>query len=111
MLTEDGDCLLVFLADNAIYDVYKKLSLMEKWTPYMKDLDRFTSSLKSCENPRKKVEEYMLETGFKSYIVEVREKSVVYEGIHVMKGFFFLYNNSGIFIFFLLIYSQKTWQR
>lgn len=86
MLTENGDCLLVFLAFNPAFDVYKKMSLMEEWAPYMKDVDKYVAPLQNCPNPQEKVEQYMMEVGFKSYSVEMRENKFVYEGTDILKG-------------------------
>ncbi|KAL5279446.1 jhamt family protein [Megaselia abdita] len=86
MLDREGDCLLAFLASNPVFDVYKKLSLTEKWAPYMKDLDRFIAPLQYCENPGEEYEKYMMETGFKSYSVEVRQQIFIYEGTDNLKA-------------------------
>lgn len=102
MLTEDGDCLLVFLASNPAFDAYKKMSQMEQWAPYMKDVDKYVAPLQNCPNPQEKVEQYMMEVGFKSHSVEVRDKTFVYEGTDVLKGELTLirsaYNDSNVIV-------------
>lgn len=86
MLGRDGDCLLVFLASHPFFDVYKRLSLIDKWAPYMKDVDWVIPSSQYRPNPGEFIEKYMMETGFKDYTVEVKEKSFSYEGIKSFKG-------------------------
>lgn len=52
----------------------------------MKDVDKFISPLHNCHNPKGKVEEYLKDSGFKNYIVDLKDKSFIYEGIEVFKG-------------------------
>ncbi|XP_075150090.1 juvenile hormone acid methyltransferase [Haematobia irritans] len=80
-----GDCLLVFLAANPIYDIYKILSKSIKWQCYMQDVDSFISPLHYSEDPIKEFSQMLKETGFIDIQVELREKVYIYEGLDILK--------------------------
>lgn len=83
---EGGDCLLVFLASNPVYDVYKLLSKSPSWSTYMKDVDNFISPLHNSTDAKLEFSLMLKEAGFKDLQVELREKVYVYEGLEVLKG-------------------------
>lgn len=108
LLTSDGDCLLVFLAENPIFEIYKQLSMDKKWAPYMTDVNRFISPYQYSANPADDFGSILYGAGFTEYSVVVREKLFVYDGIDVLKSefyfylcvffFFYIFHNSYIFI-------------
>ncbi|XP_013114871.2 juvenile hormone acid O-methyltransferase [Stomoxys calcitrans] len=83
--TAGGDCLLVFLAANPIYDVYKILSKSIKWSFYMQDVDSYISPLHYSPDPQKEFSQMLKEAGFENLQVELREKVYVYEGLEILK--------------------------
>lgn len=86
MVAEGGDCLLDFVACNPVFSAYKIMSSTEKWAPYMKDVDKYISPLHFCNNPGEEVNRSMSNAGFKSYNVQVKERSFVYKGTQIMRG-------------------------
>lgn len=86
LLTSEGDCLLVFLAENPIFEVYKQLSKKKKWAPFMLDVNRFISPYQHSENPADDFGNLLYATGFTEYSVVVREKLFVYDGLDVLKS-------------------------
>ncbi|KAM7351815.1 juvenile hormone acid methyltransferase isoform 1-T1 [Cochliomyia hominivorax] len=83
--SEGGDCLLVFLATNPIFDIYKLLSKSSKWSPYMKDVDQFISPLHYSSDPKLEFSLMLKEAGFSDIQVELRNKLYVYEGLEIFK--------------------------
>ncbi|TMW51282.1 hypothetical protein DOY81_003668, partial [Sarcophaga bullata] len=82
---EGGDCLLVFLAANPVFDVYKSMSRSSKWSSYMKDVDHFISPLYYCADPKLEFSSMLKEVGFVDITVELRKKVYVYEGLEILK--------------------------
>ncbi|EDW77852.1 uncharacterized protein Dwil_GK24707 [Drosophila willistoni] len=85
---EGGDCLLVFLASNPVYEVYKILRTQSKWSAYMHDVERFISPLHYSSNPGEEFSELLNEVGFVQHNVEVRNEVFVYEGVRTLKNNF-----------------------
>ncbi|XP_037817110.1 juvenile hormone acid O-methyltransferase [Lucilia sericata] len=82
---EGGDCLLVFLASNPIFDVYKLLSKSTKWSTYMKDVDQFISPLHYSKDPKTEFSAMLKEVGFSIVNIELKHKVYVYEGLEILK--------------------------
>ncbi|XP_067623344.1 juvenile hormone acid O-methyltransferase isoform X2 [Eurosta solidaginis] len=80
-----GDCLLVFLANNAIFDVYIELSKTEKWGRYMTDAMQFISPLHNSSDPGAEYSKLLQETGFVDFSVEIRNEIFVYDGTQNLK--------------------------
>ncbi|XP_065081941.1 juvenile hormone acid O-methyltransferase [Ochlerotatus camptorhynchus] len=85
LLNPDGDCLLVFLARNPIFDIYDQLSRSTKWSKYMTDVDKYISPYQYCENPAGEIEEILSSVGFAKYKIHISDKNYVYEGIDNLK--------------------------
>lgn len=85
-MAEGGACLLAFVASTPIFPAYKNMSVTEKWAPHMEDVDKYIASLHFCHNPGEKLNQSMSKAGFKSYKVEVKERSFVYKGRQIMRG-------------------------
>ncbi|XP_014103132.2 juvenile hormone acid O-methyltransferase [Bactrocera oleae] len=80
-----GDCLLVFLANNPIYDVYLELAKTQKWRDYMRDVQQFISPLHSSSDPGAQFSKLLEETGFVDYTVDIRNEIYVYDGTQNVK--------------------------
>ncbi|XP_053959018.1 juvenile hormone acid O-methyltransferase [Anastrepha ludens] len=80
-----GDCLLVFLANNPIFDVYIELSKTEKWGSYMIDVMHFISPLHNSDDPGADYSKLLQETGFVDFRVEIRNEIFVYDGTQNLK--------------------------
>lgn len=85
---EGGDTLLVFLATNPIFDVYKLLSKLPKWSSFMHDVDNYISPLHYSNDPKKEFENTLIEAGFENYEVEIRQRSYSYYCPKVLKGWY-----------------------
>uniref|UniRef100_A0A1B0EU94 Methyltransferase domain-containing protein n=1 Tax=Lutzomyia longipalpis TaxID=7200 RepID=A0A1B0EU94_LUTLO len=51
LLADDGDCLLAFLANMPIFEIYEQMARSIKWAPYMKDVHKFVSPYQHSEKP------------------------------------------------------------
>uniref|UniRef100_A0A182KF39 Methyltransferase type 12 domain-containing protein n=1 Tax=Anopheles christyi TaxID=43041 RepID=A0A182KF39_9DIPT len=85
LLQDGGDCLLVFLANNPIFDIYNQLSRSPKWSKYMYDVEKYISPYQYCENPASEIEDLLCTVGFQQYQIQVRDKHYVYEGLDNLK--------------------------
>lgn len=89
MLGPKGDCLLVFLAQNPIFEIYKRMSESMKWAKYMTDVDRFISPYQYSKNAAEDFGSMLYASGFTDYSVEIREKLFIFEGVDVLKSLCF----------------------
>ncbi|XP_058832339.1 juvenile hormone acid O-methyltransferase [Topomyia yanbarensis] len=85
LLKPGGDCLLVFLARNPIFDIYDQMSRSSKWTKYMTDVDKYISPYQHCENPTGEIEEILSSVGFTKYQIQITDRVYVYEGMESLK--------------------------
>ncbi|XP_052860360.1 juvenile hormone acid O-methyltransferase [Anopheles cruzii] len=85
LLKPGGNCLLVFLANNPIFDIYNQLSRSPKWSKYMYDVEKYISPYQYCENPASEIEDLLCTVGFQQYQIQVRDKLYVYEGLDNLK--------------------------
>uniref|UniRef100_A0A1A9WKH6 Juvenile hormone acid O-methyltransferase n=1 Tax=Glossina brevipalpis TaxID=37001 RepID=A0A1A9WKH6_9MUSC len=83
--SEGGDCLLVFLVDNPIYDVYLSLSKSSKWSSYMADVERFICPFHRIEKPQNKFAAMLREEGFNHIKTELHHKTYDYKGVDILK--------------------------
>ncbi|XP_045447326.1 juvenile hormone acid O-methyltransferase-like [Melitaea cinxia] len=86
LLSEGGECFLVFLAHTPVFDVYRVLSRSTKWKFWVKDVERFISPYTDCQEPEKKVKQMMTSIGFTAVEVECLHKTFVYPNLDVLKG-------------------------
>lgn len=86
LLKPNGDLLVVFLAQNPIFEIYKQMSLNKKWSKYMGDVDLFISPYQNSKNPADQFGKLLSSTGFTEYSVEIQEKLFVFEGIDLLKS-------------------------
>lgn len=101
LLKPKGDCLLVFLAQNPIFEMYKRMAASTKWSKYMTDVDRFISPYQYAENAAEDFGSLLHASGFTDYSVEIREKLFIYEGVDVLKSlcFFLVFIRISTFFF------------
>lgn len=86
LLAPGGDCLLAFLAQNPIFEIYKRMATNRKWAPFMTDVQRFISPYQHSASPADDLSKMLYLAGFTEYRVVVREKQFVYDGLDVLKS-------------------------
>ncbi|KAL9926951.1 juvenile hormone acid O-methyltransferase-like [Glossina fuscipes fuscipes] len=82
---ESGDCLLVILIDNPIYEIYLSLSKLPKWSSYMADVKRFICPFYRTEKPQEKFAALLKETGFSHIKTELRHNAYDFNGVDTVK--------------------------
>ncbi|KAG6445449.1 hypothetical protein O3G_MSEX003916 [Manduca sexta] len=85
ILANGGDCLLLFMGHTPIFDVYRKLSRSNKWSSWLKDVDRYVSPYHDSRNPEKEVSKLMEKIGFTDIDVRCKNMVYVYDDINVLK--------------------------
>lgn len=86
LLAPAGDCLLVLLAANPIFEVYRRLCRQTRWAPYMMDVARFISPYQNAARPAEEMGGVLYETGFSEYSVQVLDRVFVYDGLEVLRS-------------------------
>lgn len=86
LLKPNGDMLVVFLAQNPIFEIYAQMSQSKKWAKYMTDVDRFISPYQYSNNPADQFGKLLCASGFTEYSVEIQEKLFIFEGIDLLKS-------------------------
>ncbi|XP_055613919.1 juvenile hormone acid O-methyltransferase isoform X2 [Uranotaenia lowii] len=86
LLAEGGECLLVFLACNPIYDIFYELSRHPKWAPYMTNVEKFISPYQYSSNPTEDINKQLTHVGFSFHSVKVLDKIYIYEGEECMRN-------------------------
>lgn len=82
---EGGDCLLVFVVSNPIFDIYLRMSRIKRWSVFMRDVNDFISPLHSSTNPQEEFHSILREAGFTDCHVEVQHRSYIYKNIDIIK--------------------------
>lgn len=86
LLQPGGDCLVAFLAANPIFEIYKQMSQMIRWSHFMADVNRYISPYQYSLNPIKEFEKTLLSVGFSDYQVSVRDKMFTFDGLDILKS-------------------------
>lgn len=82
----NGDALIVFLAQNPIFEIYQQMASSKRWSKYMTDVERFISPYQNSDDPAEDFGRLLVDSGFREYRVEVREKMYMFEGIDSLKS-------------------------
>lgn len=79
LLRPNGTVLLLFLISNPIYDIYERLSKIEKYQEYMSDVNDFISPYHKQHDPLNAFRKYVKIAGLKERHIEVRERVFLYK--------------------------------
>ncbi|GAB0100130.1 Juvenile hormone acid O-methyltransferase [Sergentomyia squamirostris] len=85
MLSPGGDCLLIFLANMPIFEIYEQMARNKKWAPYMTDVHKFVSPYQHSEKPVEEFWDLMYSAGFIDIRIELKENFFTYDGIDILK--------------------------
>jgi juvenile hormone acid methyltransferase len=85
LLNNDGDCLLVLLAKNPIFEIYDQMSRMWKWESYMRDVSKYISPYQFSQNPAKEFSQTISDAGFSNFEIDIREKVFIFSGMDNLK--------------------------
>lgn len=86
LLKPEGDMLLVFLAGHPLYDIYKTLSLENRWAEYMTDVDQKISPYHYSEQPAEEFQKLLSDCGFKICDVQMHNKEHVFDNAEQLKS-------------------------
>lgn len=86
LLQTNGDCLVAFLANNPIYEIYKLLAQNVKWRKYMQNLNRFISPYQYADNPVEECEKNLYMAGFRDYSVTLANKKFYYRDEEMLRS-------------------------
>lgn len=64
------------------------MAKMSKWKDFMLDVGKFISPYQNSTNPTKDIGNAMCDAGFSDFVVEVRDKIFVFEGVENLKSFY-----------------------
>merc|ERR1711872_1112378 len=78
LLEEGGEALLLFIASNPLFRMYRKLGVTKKWSPYMKDLESYIPVYQDSKNSSEEFAKVLTSIGFKIRLCQVNEHSYVY---------------------------------
>ncbi|KAL7643357.1 UNVERIFIED_CONTAM: hypothetical protein RMT77_006649 [Armadillidium vulgare] len=85
LLVEEGQALLVFLAQNPIFTVYERMSLKEKWKDYMHDVSNFIPTYQYKNRPEKFLQNLAEDVGFEVHFCQALEKSFSFTNLNLLK--------------------------
>ncbi|XP_072939000.1 juvenile hormone acid O-methyltransferase [Epargyreus clarus] len=85
LLSEGGDCLLMFIGHMPVYDVYRLLARTKRWRYWLKDVDRYVSPYHDSQEPEKEIKRMMEKIGFTNVDVKSKHSSYVYDSIEAVK--------------------------
>ncbi|CAB3223296.1 unnamed protein product [Arctia plantaginis] len=85
LLDQDGECFMIFLACNPIYDIYRILSRKNKWCAWLKDVEKYISPYHDSEEPDKEIMKMMAEIGFVDIDVECKDMIFMYNDMDTIR--------------------------
>nr|UKF18817.1 juvenile hormone acid O-methyltransferase [Sogatella furcifera] len=65
LLKPNGTALIVIVVHSPLFTVYKAMSKLAEWEPYMKDVDRFIAPYQEVENPCEEYRALLESSGFR----------------------------------------------
>ena len=78
LLVDDGECLVIFLANNPIFRMYRIMSENIKWTGYMKDVEKYIPVYQDKTDPGSEFGSLLTKTGFSVQYCEAKEISFTF---------------------------------
>lgn len=78
LLTPNGDCLLLFITSSNIYTVWAEMAKSSKWSPYMQDVEQFTSPYYDSMSTIDDLRELFQAVGFSYCAIRSRQLKHMY---------------------------------
>ncbi|XP_075974611.1 juvenile hormone acid O-methyltransferase-like [Anticarsia gemmatalis] len=85
LMTDDGDCFLMILANTMIYSIYNVLSHHPHWKLWIKNVESFISPYHEMKDADKKVTEIMKKCGFQNIEVTYKNMTSVHNNVQSLK--------------------------
>lgn len=81
-----GDCLISFMTNNPIFEIYERLANDPKWSIYMEDVKKFVTPYQHSKNAVKEISDYLEKSMFTKYKVVERDRIFIYQNINILRG-------------------------
>ncbi|XP_045495340.1 juvenile hormone acid O-methyltransferase-like [Colias croceus] len=79
MLADEGECMLMFLGHVSFYDALRNFAKNSRWSPWMKDLEKYLSPYHDSQDPEKEIKRLMYKIGFTHVDVKYKPKTFLYD--------------------------------
>lgn len=86
LLTENGDCLLIFAKSAPVYDVYVEMSKASKWSQYLTDVESFIPLYQHIDNSVDHFRALCSSVGFSNINIKVETLNHKYETTDELKS-------------------------
>lgn len=86
LLKPNGNCLLAFISNMAIFDIYEDMAQTTRWGKFMYDVDRYISPYQHVKDPAEQATRYLEEIGFRDIRVEAKPMTFHYNGVPLLKS-------------------------
>ncbi|CAH1370261.1 unnamed protein product [Tenebrio molitor] len=81
MLKPGGQIFVTIIANTPIFDVHENMAKMNKWKPFLTNVEDYISVYYHTEEPRRKLEGYLERVGFLTDLCQVEERSYTYPSL------------------------------
>lgn len=85
LLDQDGECFMIFLACNPIYDVYRTLARQKKWSAWLQNVEKYISPYHDSQEPDKDIMKMMAKIGYDNINVECKEMYFMYDDMETIR--------------------------
>jgi len=78
LLEDDGECLLVYLASNPLFDAYRRLAQKPRWSNVMSDVETFVPATQDETDPALAASTRLRAVGLQIAVCETRKSSFTF---------------------------------
>lgn len=86
LLSTDGECLLVFVAQCPVFELYEIMSAIPKWKNYMNDAENFVPNTQHSLQPAFDFSKLMKESGLEVLDCETLHMEFTFNSIDILKN-------------------------
>ncbi|XP_022814338.1 juvenile hormone acid O-methyltransferase-like [Spodoptera litura] len=88
LLSRDGECFTIFIANAPLFDLYRILSRNTKWSTLLKDAEKYISPYHDSQDPVKDMRKILEKVGYVDYEVKCKNLSYIFNNFGTYwKGF------------------------
>ncbi|XP_022814341.1 juvenile hormone acid O-methyltransferase-like isoform X2 [Spodoptera litura] len=78
LLSEDGECFTIILANAPVFDLYRIQSRNTKWRTLLKDAEKYISPYHDSQDPEQEMRKILEKVGYVDYKVECKNLSYIF---------------------------------
>lgn len=86
LLCSEGECFMIFVASAPNFDVYRILARNSKWTPWMKEVERYVAPYNDVQEPVEPVRCMLKKIGFSDIDVQCKELEFTYDDMETARN-------------------------